>query len=431
MNYPQALEFLYHQLPMFQRAGPPAYKSGLDNTIAICSRLRNPEKRFRSVHVAGTNGKGSVSHFIASILQARGYKTGLFTSPHLKDFRERIRVNGIMIPEKAVTDFVNRYRESFSDLNPSFFEYTFGMAMDFFAGEQVDVAVVETGMGGRLDSTNVVDSVISVITNIGFDHMMFLGNSLEQIGREKAGIIKPGVPVVIGETQTEVSDVFVRTASQHNAPLFFADRYFRVAHPRLTGKSRPFLRLDILDGAKTFLEQVISPLTGWYQIKNLVTVAQTIKLLESQGYPVGREAMRAGIRQVIRRTGIKGRWQRLGNRPKVICDTAHNKEGFLMITEQIRNTPFRALHMVVGMVNDKDHESMLRLLPSKARYYFCRPDVPRGLADGALKQMASRFGLEGECYGSVRLAFDDALKNARPDDLIFIGGSTFVVAEVV
>jgi dihydrofolate synthase/folylpolyglutamate synthase len=389
---------------MYQRQGSTAFKKDLTNILAFSEVLGHPERKYPSIHVAGTNGKGSTSHMLASVLQSAGYKVGLYTSPHLKDFRERIRVNGEPIPEKDVIQIIEKHKSFLETQKLSFFELTVGMAFDFFAAEKVDIAVIEVGLGGRLDSTNIIQPLVSVITNIGFDHMQFLGNTLVEIAGEKAGIIKAETPVVIGETQEEVAAVFCTIAKEKEAPIYFADKL-------VTGKFE-------------------SDLKGAYQQKNIITVVQTCKLLRDMDYKISEQALREGLMNVGRNTGLKGRWQVLQANPKVICDTAHNKEGLGLVMEQLRKESFQTLHIVLGMVNDKDLSSILFLFPKSAQYYFCKPDIPRGLDAEELRAEALKFGLTGEAYASVGVAYDRALSRAKREDLVYVGGSTFVVAEL-
>lgn len=389
---------------MYQRQGSSAFKKDLTNILAFSAVLDHPEKKYPSIHVAGTNGKGSTSHMLASVLQSAGYKVGLYTSPHLKDFRERIRINGEPIPEDQIIEFIDCHKTFLETQKLSFFELTVGMAFDYFANEKVDIAVIEVGLGGRLDSTNIVQPLVSVITNIGFDHMQFLGNSLKEIAGEKAGIIKAETPVVIGETQEEVAAVFCTIAKEKEAPIYFADKL-------VTGKFE-------------------SDLKGAYQQKNIITVVQTCKLLRDMDYKISEQALREGLMNVGRNTGLKGRWQVLQANPKVICDTAHNKEGLGLVMEQLRKESFQTLHIVLGMVNDKDLSSILFLFPKSAQYYFCKPDIPRGLDAEELRAEALKFGLTGEAYASVGVAYDRALSRAKREDLVYVGGSTFVVAEL-
>ncbi len=395
---------MFSRLPMYQRQGSTAFKKDLTNIRAFSDRLGRPELRFESVHVAGTNGKGSTSHMIASVLQAAGYKTGLYTSPHLKDFRERIRVNGKPISRKTVVQFIELHKTFLERQKLSFFELTVGMAFDHFAREQVDIAIIEVGLGGRLDSTNIVTPLVSVITNIGYDHMQFLGNSLPEIAAEKGGIIKPKVPVVIGETQEEVAHVFQDLARERQAPVYFADQL-------------SFKKYE-------------SDLKGSYQVKNMITVQQTIRLLNDMNFKIEEDDLCEGLKSVTKSTGLKGRWQVLQSHPKTICDTAHNKEGLQMVMNQLKQESYKKLHVVLGVVNDKDLDSVLGYFPKEAAYYFCRPDIPRGLDATTLMQKANDFDLKGKAYKSVEEAYAAAVQKADKEDLIFAGGSTFVVAEL-
>jgi dihydrofolate synthase/folylpolyglutamate synthase len=405
MTYQDTVNWMFSQLPMYQRQGKSAYKEDLSNTLKLSDYLHNPESKFKSIHVAGTNGKGSTSHMLASILQEAGYKVGLYTSPHLKDFRERIKINGKEVSKQFVIGFVKRNR-SFLELNRlSFFEMTVGMAFDYFAKQKVDIAIVEVGLGGRLDSTNIITPEVSVITNIGLDHTQFLGNTLEAIAGEKAGIIKDNVPIVIGETQPETEQIFINIAKRKNAKIVFAD--------------------------KAIKEYFQSDLEGNYQEKNIKTVLQTIKELQQKGFVVTRKHVETGLSNIVKNTGLKGRWQVLQERPKVICDTAHNREGINAVVKQLLAEKYKSLHIVFGVVNDKDLSTLLDLLPKKAMYYLCKPNISRGMDAEELKQNFKQLGFNAESYTSVNNAFQEALKNANAKDLIFIGGSTFVVAEII
>ncbi len=390
---------------MYQRVGQSAYKADLAATVNLADYLKNPENTFKSIHVAGTNGKGSVSHLLASVFQEAGYKTGLYTSPHLKDFRERIKINGEMIPKIYVSEFVKEHKSFFESNQLSFFEMTVGMAFDYFRNQEVDIAIVEVGMGGRLDSTNIITSEISIITNIGLDHTQFLGNTLEQVAVEKAGIIKASVPVVIGEATPETKPVFERIASEKAAPVYFAE--------------------DI--NTKDYT----SDLKGEYQLKNLRTVLASLQILQNKDWTISEENIKTGLLHCVKNTGLMGRWQVLSTNPKVICDTGHNKEGLKLVLEQLKKEQYGKLHIVLGVVNDKDLASVLTLFPTAATYYFCKPNVPRGLDVSLLFSQARGFGLVGEEYISVQSAYNMAVKAASKDDLVFIGGSTFVVAEVL
>ncbi|TRO65768.1 bifunctional folylpolyglutamate synthase/dihydrofolate synthase [Christiangramia sabulilitoris] len=396
---------MFQQLPMFQRIGKQAFKKDLTNTLKLVEHLDHPERKFRSVHVAGTNGKGSVCHMLASVFQAAGYKTGLYTSPHLKDFRERIRINGEVIPEEEVISFISRNKAFLKANKLSFFEMTVGMAFDYFAKQKVDIAIIETGMGGRLDSTNIIIPELSVITNIGLDHTSFLGNDLASIATEKAGIIKKNVPVVIGEKHPETSAVFKEKAEASIAEIEFAE-----------DNSFPFFDSD---------------LKGIYQRKNLNTVLSSLMILKKDGWNFSEEHIRKGLNNVIQNTGLRGRWEILKENPKVICDTAHNTEGLKIVLEQLNRESFEHLHIILGVVNDKDLAGVLPLFPKQATFYFAKPDVPRGLDAYALQESAGKFGLKGNVFPSVELAYKKALENATAQDLIFVGGSNFTVAEVL
>ncbi len=416
---------------MFHRIGAPAYKSDLTNTIALCKVLGNPYETFASVHVAGTNGKGSVSHFLASILQEAGLKVGLYTSPHLIDFRERIRINGIMIPREKVIEFVQSYREAFERIKPSFFEMTVGMAFSYFREERIDVAVIEAGLGGRLDSTNVIMPVLSVITNIGHDHQAFLGDTLGKIALEKAGIIKPGIPVVIGETQVETIGVFTHRSWELNAPISLADQHYslQISQDNKTGNLLD--GFDVLRHGKTYLASLESPLKGDYQSRNILTVVQGIELMNRAGYQIPLDKVKTGIRRVIPNTGLMGRWQTIGTDPLTIVDVGHNREGIGYVVRQLSAMDHKRLHIVLGMVADKDREAILSLLPRDAVYYFCQAAIPRALDPNQLALEARQVGLRGKVYSSVRKALASARLIARHDDIVFVGGSTFVVAEAL
>jgi dihydrofolate synthase/folylpolyglutamate synthase len=425
-RYPEALEFLYANLPMFQRVGSAALKPDLTNTIQLCERLGNPEKKFKSIHVAGTNGKGSTSHMLASILQSAGYKTGLYTSPHLKEFTERIRINGTEISEAFVIDFVNRIREAIFEIKPSFFEITVAMAFDYFGQQQIDVAVIEVGLGGRLDSTNVITPQVSVITNIGWDHKDILGDTLTAIAFEKAGIIKKEVPVVISERQPVVENVFLEKAKKEKAPIYFASDFLKATQISKPGK----LYYDVQRDGQSHLSNVRLPLHGFYQEKNLAGVLYTIGLLNNIGFKIEESAIRAGLEHVITRTNFKGRWQKLSDAPLMICDTGHNLDGVREVVYQISKQSVAHVHMIWGMVKDKDVTDILALLPGDASYYFCQAKIPRAMDANVLAEKASAVGLKGEIIPDVNDAIRYVLARAAENDLIFIGGSTFVVAEI-
>ncbi|MFH0864574.1 MAG: folylpolyglutamate synthase/dihydrofolate synthase family protein [Bacteroidota bacterium] len=434
MDYQQTLDYLFEQLPMYHRIGAAAYKANLDNTIEICRLLNNPQDQFKSVHIAGTNGKGSVSHYLASIFQECGYKTGLYTSPHLKDFRERIRINGKMIPETNVVGFVEKYRTEFKKIKPSFFEWTVGLAFDYFRNEKVDIAIIETGLGGRLDSTNVINPEVSVITNISLDHSNLLGNTLEKIALEKAGIIKENIPFVVGETQHCSSSVFNAVSKEKKAEIFYADKMFRAKDINQQFGNKPFLELTIKAIDETYpkkIIKIISELAGIYQVKNIITAFAAIEILITKGYRIKPENTLKGFEKVIENTEILGRWQKLSDNPLAFCDTGHNEEGIREILCQLKKIPYKKLHWVFGMVNDKDISKILSILPKDAEYYFCRADVPRALSDSELYSNAGKYDLKGASYGTVRNAYNKAKTVAQNDDLILIGGSTFVVAEVI
>lgn len=416
---------------MFQRIGSAAYKADLNNTIAICKLLGNPENKFKSIHIAGTNGKGSTSHMLASVLQSAGLKVGLYTSPHLKDFRERIKINGELISEKYVIDFVEKYRVDFENIQPSFFEMTVGLAFDHFAAEKVDIAVIEVGLGGRLDSTNVIIPEVSVITNISFDHTALLGNSIEKIAKEKAGIIKFGVPVVIGETQKDSKPVFINSSKEKNASIVFADEIYKSKNVSHVRSSKLYLKLDIKKNGSLLYQNIQSELLGLYQQKNIATVLSVMDVLNEKGFHLSEEIIRSGIKKTISQTGLLGRWQILSEQPLVIADTAHNEAGIREILDQIHHTPHKKLHFILGMVSDKDISKILLMLPKSAKYYFCKANIPRALPAFELSLEAKKVGLKGEVYACVQDALIAAKQNASKDDLVFIGGSTFTVAEAV
>jgi len=404
-DYSQTVEWMFQQLPMYQRIGADAFKKDLTNILGFSEKLGNPQLNFKTIHVAGTNGKGSTSHMLASILQEAGYKVGLYTSPHLKDFRERIRIDGKEIPEDTVIRFIDENRSFLEAHKLSFFEMTVGMAFDHFSREKVDIAVIEVGLGGRLDSTNIITPILSVITNIGKDHVQMLGDTLEKIAFEKAGIIKPGVPVVIGENQVETKVVFNETAKRLKSEIIFAE--------------------DLNP------ENYFSDLTGEYQLKNIQTVVASIRRLTNNGFNISEENIYNGLLKVKENTGLRGRWDILQPNPKVICDTAHNAEGLVYVMKQLLKEDFRKLHIVLGVVNDKDLEKILPLFPKEAEYYFCCPNVPRGMDAAYLRNQALKFELTGSVYSSVSNAYLKALSEAEKTDVIYVGGSTFTVAEII
>lgn len=429
MNYQQTLDYLYSKLPMFTRVGASAFKKDLTNTIIFCEALDNPQQKFKSIHVAGTNGKGSTSHMLAAILQAQGYKTGLYTSPHLKDFRERIRINGKMISRTEVVSFVQNQQKLINEVEPSFFEVTVALAFDHFAKHQVDIAIIEVGLGGRLDSTNIIQPELSVITNISMDHTNMLGNTLEEIAGEKAGIIKNNIPVVIGETQEKSAPVFLAKAKDMNAPILFADAILTAKDFKIRNAK---LSLAVYQDDQIKYENLICDLTGTYQHKNILTVLQSIAVLnKTTTFHVSDDSIYTGLKQVKKLTGLQGRWQTLSKNPLVICDTGHNEAGIAEVIKNIAQTPFEKLHIVFGMVKDKDISKVLSMMPKNATYYFCKPDLERALDARDLKAQAKTFQLMGKSYASVAEAKEVAIKSANTSDLIFIGGSTFVVAEAI
>jgi dihydrofolate synthase/folylpolyglutamate synthase len=396
---------MFSKLPMYQRQGKIAFKKDLTNIIALADHLNNPQNKFKSIHVAGTNGKGSTSHMTASILQEAGYKVGLYTSPHLKDFRERIKVNGNMIGKKEVINFIDKNQSFIEKQQLSFFEMTVGLAFEYFACKKVDIAVIEVGLGGRLDSTNIIMPEVSVITNIGYDHIQMLGETLAEIAFEKAGIIKKGIPVVISEKQIAINDVFTKIAEEKHAQISYAE-------------------VEVKENYK-------SDLLGNYQKKNIKAAVQTIKILNKKGYKVLSKHIKTGLLNVVKNTGLLGRWQVIQADPKIICDTAHNKEGLRHVIDQLTKLSYDKLHIVLGVVNDKDLDSILPLFPKNAMYYFCRPDIPRGLDADKLQAAANKYNLYGDKFSSVQEALKSAKETAINNDIIFVGGSTFVVAEVL
>jgi dihydrofolate synthase/folylpolyglutamate synthase len=401
MIYKDTLDYLFSQLPMYQRSGAAAYKEDIGNIIKACDILQNPHKKFKSIHIAGTNGKGSTAHMLASILQEAGFKTGLYTSPHLKDFRERIKINGKMISKNQVINFVKKNKIEFEKINMSFFEYTVAMAFDYFAESQVDIAIIETGLGGRLDSTNIISPELSVITNIGYDHTNLLGSKLEQIAKEKAGIIKKNTPVVIGRKQEEIiNDIFKRTAYNKKSKIFFSE----------------------------INNNIYCDLKGEYQNENINT---TIKAIEVLNWNIDNNNIYKGLKNVIKNTGLNGRWQIISKNPHIICDTGHNQDGIKNITKQLKKINFNNLHFIFGTVKDKNITEIIKLLPKEAIYYFCAAKIDRAFNASKLQAISLELNLQGNTYNSVKDAFNNAISNYKKDDLIFIGGSTFVVAEIL
>jgi dihydrofolate synthase / folylpolyglutamate synthase len=420
-TYAQTLDYLYQNLPMFQRVGAIAYKEDLTNTIALCEALDNPQNKFKSIHVAGTNGKGSSSHMLAAILQTAGYKTGLYTSPHLKEFTERIKINGQEVGEEFVVDFVERIKPEIEKIKPSFFEITVAMAFDYFAQQNVDVAVIEVGLGGRLDSTNVITPIVSLITNISWDHKDLLGDTLQKIAFEKAGIIKNNVPVVISERQSEVRDVFIRKSKETKSKILFASDEWKVKNSS-NGKF-------LINHLNSQFEYELD-LKGLYQQKNLAGILATVDLLRENTFSISEAQLKQALREAAFITGLKGRWQKLGERPLMICDTGHNEGGVKEVMYQVLSQKFDRLFIVWGSVNDKDISTILSLLPRKAYYFFCQAKIPRALPALELQEKAKQYGLDGATVEDVNDAIAMAKKLCTPDDFIFIGGSTFVVAEI-
>ena len=461
MTYSETLDYLFNSLPMYHRIGQAAYKADITNTVSLMHHLGNPERRFRSIHVAGTNGKGSVSHMLASILMQAGYKVGLYTSPHLVDFRERIRINGAMIPQEEVTRFVELHKDYMQSLQLSFFEMTVGLAFDYFATQQVDVAVVEVGMGGRLDSTNVIMPDLSIITNIGFDHTQFLGNTLPLIAGEKAGIIKPGVPVVIGESHPETRPVFEQKAAEMGAPIYFADdRYRIIAQPEPPSLASSDLQFTVekmgIENGELRIEnypsaaalnvtgdtpaqfsilnsQFTCPLSGSYQLKNLATLFQALELLPTVGYTISPDNIRNGIARVVQDTGLHGRWEKMDEHPLTICETAHNADGVRAMLQKLGEIPYHHLHLIYGCVNDKDFRSILQMFPhDRTTYYYTQPSVPRALPVAQLAEAAASCGMAGLPFATVGEAIRIARAAADPrHDLVLVTGSIFLVADAV
>jgi len=428
MTYTETIEYLFSRLPMFSRMGAAAIKSDLVNTRKICSWLNDPQNKFKSIHVAGTNGKGSCSHMIAAILQECGYKTGLYTSPHLKDFRERIRLNGEMISKDFVISFTEKIKPLIEEINPSFFELTVGMAFEYFAEQRVDVAVIETGLGGRLDSTNVIVPELSVITNIGMDHMNILGDTLPLIAAEKAGIIKHKVTAIIGESRDETDEVFLSIAAERHAPIVFADKRFYASDWQ---HNNGFLETNIVNAHDQSRVSYQLDLPGYYQLKNLVTVSETIHQLRAKKFELPQEKVARALKLVKKLTGLHGRWEVIHQHPQVVLDVAHNEDGMKQLVNQIELSDYRQLHIIIGMVKDKEIDKVLALLPAKAEYYFTRAQIPRALPENVLHQKATASGLKGEAYTDVNNALKAAMSKASKEDLILVCGSVFVVGEVL
>jgi len=428
MTYQETVAYIFEKLPMFQRIGAAAYKANLDNTLRLMDLTEHPENKFKSIHIAGTNGKGSTSAMISSILQETGMKVGLYTSPHLVDFRERIKINGKKIPKKQVTNFISKYREAIEAIQPSFFEISVALSFDWFAEQNLDIAVIETGMGGRLDSTNVITPLLSVITNIGYDHTAFLGNTKIEIAKEKAGIIKKNIPVVIGEWNAETNQVFKEIAKENNCKLLIADKHFffyqnHAKHISLQG--------NVFKQGKLYLKNIECPLNGAYQQKNILTAIAAIHSLKKNDMSVSIKHIQNGLKNVIKNTNLRGRWEQISNSPKVICDVGHNIEGFEYTFRQLLEINYKKLHVVFGTNNDKNLDELCQILPKNANYYFCQANVPRALAYEILTNTAKQYHLKGSGFKNVVTAYKEALKNASNEDLVFVGGSTFVVGEVL
>jgi dihydrofolate synthase/folylpolyglutamate synthase len=427
VNYAETIDYLYKTLPMFSRMGSAAYKKDLTNIRLLCQHLGNPQNSFKSIHVGGTNGKGSVSHMLAAVFQTAGYRTGLYTSPHLYDFRERIKINGIMADEDFVVAFTEKMIPLIQEIEPSFFEITVAMAFEYFAQQEVDMAIIEVGLGGRLDSTNIITPELSVITNIGWDHMNLLGNSLEEIAGEKAGIIKEDVPVVIGEWSAFSAPVFERTALQLDAPLYFAGDLFEVVSFQWV---EDLLQVDVLDKEEGEKTQYTLDLAGIYQLKNICTVLSALELLWNEGFVFSEENIAGALRNVKALTGLQGRWDVIHASPKIVLDVAHNTDGVQALLAHTRNLSHEKLRLVLGIVRDKDADAVLRILPPDACYYFTHAQIPRALDAGTLKEKAGAYGLHGDVYPDVNAALEQAIRDASKEDLIVVCGSIFLVAEV-
>lgn len=429
MDYSEVIDYLYSRLPMFTRDGASAFKKDLTNTLLLCQALGNPHRHLKAIHIAGTNGKGSSSHMLASILQTAGYQTGLYTSPHLLDFRERIKVNGQTVPQQFVIDFIQKNKALIEQIKPSFFEVTVVMAFQYFYDMQVDVAIIETGLGGRLDSTNIISPILSLITNIGYDHMNMLGNTMAEIAREKAGIIKQNTPVVISERQHDIDQLFVTYATEKKAPIYFANDEWSVNDVTNDPKFQ-YLQIKSLQDKRSNLSLKLD-LRGSYQQKNIIGVLSCISQLNKLSFYIHQQHIIEGLANTQQFTGLMGRWQTLASAPFIICDTGHNEDGWKEVIKNIRKTVYKKLHMVIGVMGDKDLDHMLNILPKEATYYFCHPNFKRALPADQLHTLASGFGLFGKPYSSLKDALTAAQHNAEKEDLIFIGGSTFVVAEAL
>jgi dihydrofolate synthase/folylpolyglutamate synthase len=426
-HYTSTLDYLYEQLPMYHRVGRAAYKTGLENAYRLDAYFHQPHRKYPTIHVAGTNGKGSVCHMLAAVLQQAGYRVGLHTSPHLLDFRERIKVNGKPCSQKYIVDFVRKHRAIIESIHPSFFEVSVFMAFEYFARKAVDVAIIEVGLGGRLDTTNIITPVLSVITSIGKDHTDFLGDTLEKIAAEKAGIIKPGIPVVIGETHRETAPVFDRTAREKDAAIFYADRHYQIDYSLFSTDG--FQVFNVIRENKMFMPNLKNELLGTYQRKNTITVLEAVDQLRKVGFSIADIDLYKGLKKVTEMTGFRGRWQIMGFHPRVVIDSAHNADGMREVVKQLRETAYENLHLVISFVSDKDVRAILCQMPEDARYYFTRSSVPRSMDEGDLKQLADSFGLKGESYASVEGAMQAARAAAGDHDLILICGSMFLLAD--
>lgn len=428
MTYQKTLDYLYSRLPMFQNIGADAYKPNLDNTYKISELLGKPHLKIKCIHVAGTNGKGSSSHMLAAILQQSGYKTGLYTSPHLIDFRERIKINGKIIPKNYVTKFVEKHKEAFEEIEPSFFEWTVGLAFDYFVAEEVDVAIIEVGLGGRLDSTNIIKPKACLITNISYDHTNLLGNTIEKIAFEKGGIIKARVPIVVSEFQSLAAPIFIELSKKLKCIIEFGDKNYKILNYK---KKNGLLYTNILNKKKDSIDLYILDLTGTYQLKNLLGVLNVLEHIEKAGFFISIDNIKDALKQTIKLTGLMGRWQKLCDKPLIISDTGHNEDGIKQVVENLKQLTYSKLHFVFGVVNDKEITKILSLLPKNAHYYFVKASVKRALDENELKSQAIKQKLKGDSYSTVKLGIESAKKNAKKNDLIFIGGSTFVVADAL
>jgi len=428
MNYKETIGWLFSQLPMYQRQGKVAFKKDLKNIKLLCEYLNSPQNKFKSIHIAGTNGKGSVSHILASVFQTAGYKTGLYTSPHLKDFRERIKVNGEMISENEVVEFVKENKSIFEGIKPSFFEMTVAMAFNYFAKEKVDIAIIETGMGGRFDSTNILNPVLTAITNISFDHTQFLGDTIEKIAFEKAGIIKEKIPIIIGEINSKSKKVFIDVANKKNASIYFADSEYKINYALLNKDYKQVFNVEKDD--TIIYKNLTTDLIGLYQKKNIITSLKIIDLI-TESYQISEKDIFSGVLNVSKNTGFAGRWYILGHNPLIVADTGHNIAGINEVLNQLKAIAYKKLHFIFGTVNDKNIDSILNLLPKNAVYYFTQADIPRALSVKSLKENAEKYSLKGNMYLNTKDAFNAAKHNADSSDFILIGGSTFIVAELI